>query len=231
MIEILIVCGIKNNDIYHEKIIEIINNINKPTIITKALCNFTTLQRINNDEADIYISNFGGKLFLYDESLIDYVNDYQDEDYEPIKQFNIKNNNKFDYIILEHCPLFNSIDMIPEFIKHYNLLKKNGYLILYSDSNLTSEFDFIHHKEFPILDNLYSRYKNNIYKKENDDIYNIEQHCKNYYNYCLNYNPKLNYKDLATVKNEDEDLALDKNDELAKKYLKYKKKYLNLKLY
>ena len=42
MIEILIVCGIKNHDIFHEKIIGIINNINKPTIITKASCNFMT---------------------------------------------------------------------------------------------------------------------------------------------------------------------------------------------
>jgi hypothetical protein len=230
MIEILIVCGIKNEDKYHEKIIGIINKINKHTIITKALCNFTTLQRINYDTADIYMSDFADKYFIYDKSLEEYViEDLQDEKFGPIKKFNIENNNKFDYIILEQCPLFNSINMIPEFIKHYNLLKKNGYLILYINSNLTSEFDFSHHKEFPILDNLYSRYNNNIYKKENDDIYNMEQHCENYYNYCLNYNPKLNYKDLATVKNED--LALYKNKELAKKYFKYKKKYLNLKLY
>ena len=237
MIEILIVCGIKNYDAYHEKIIGIINNINKPTTITKELCNFTTLQ--NSDDADIYISNFAENHFLFNKSLKKYVvEDDLNEDYSEIKEFNITNNNKFDYIILEHCPINKSTDMIPQFIKHYNLLKKNGFLIVYINSYLNSEFNFSNHKELPILDNLYFRYNNNIYKKENDDIYNMETNCDNYYNYCVKYNPKLNYKDLDTIKDE----GLDKNNKLAeelatkykildlvKKYEKYKKKYLEEK--
>lgn len=251
MIEILIVCGIKNQVEYHDNIIKIINNINKDTIITKSLCNFTTLNKTN---ADIYISDIYDGYFLYNESFIaDIFDDNCDEEnYEPIKNFNIENNNKFDYIILEHCPVF---DLIPEFIKHYNLLKKNGYLIIYVHSHLTPEFNnFKYHKKLPILDTLYSRYKNNIYKKENDDIYDMKTHCENYYNYCVNYNPKLNYADLSTVENKDEDLSLYKNkklaeelaekynnldknkklaeelvEELSEKYKKYKIKYLKKK--
>ena len=69
MVEILIVCGIKNYDNHHENIINVINKIINPISISKELCNFYTLQTINKfyDEdftADLFISNFF-KLFFY----------------------------------------------------------------------------------------------------------------------------------------------------------------------
>ena len=53
--------------------------------------------------------------------------------------------------------------------------------------------------------------KIDISNLQNDDIYNMKKHCENYYNYCLNYNPKLNYTDLETFINEVSAVADKKN--------------------
>lgn len=218
MVEILIVCGIKNYDTHHENIINVINKIINPINISKELCNFYTLQTINNFynedvPADLFISSFDNDLFIFNKSFEEIIFEGdQDERNSSIKEFNIQHNNKFDYIILEHCPIFNSSIIIPEFVKHYNMLKPNGYFIIFSSGNLTSDFQFIENYNFPILDKIFNRINNNIYKKMNDNVYNMEICCKNYGEYSKNYIPLPIYE-LSSKQ----------------KYLKYKKKYFDLR--
>ena len=74
MVEILIVCGIKNYDNHHENIINVINKIINPPSISKELCNFYTLQTINefyNEDftADLFISSFENYFFIFDKSF------------------------------------------------------------------------------------------------------------------------------------------------------------------
>jgi hypothetical protein len=141
MVEILVVCGIKGFNKFHEAIINVINT-NTPIPVSKESCKFYTLQTINNyfnedAPADLYISTISSNLFIFDRSFEEAVFDGdQDEGYLPIKKFNIEHNNKFDYIILEHCPILESF-MIPEFVKHYNMLKPNGYFIIFIDISKT----------------------------------------------------------------------------------------------
>jgi hypothetical protein len=229
--EILIVCGINQYTKYHEKIIGIINNINKPTMINSSMCTFTTLQNIDylhSTPADIYMSSFSNNFCIFNKSHKQYL---AGERNPQIKKFNDDHDGKFDYIILEHCPVLTSPEMIPQFIKHYNLLKQNGYLILFFDGDLNHEFKFTKHTDFPILDYIFNRRGNNIYLKQNNDMYNMVDHLKNYYKYCLNYNPATNYIKLYDSTKTDASVgastaASSNKDE--KKYLKYKYKYLNL---
>jgi hypothetical protein len=110
MVEILVVCGIKSFNKFHEAIINVINS-NTPIPVSKESSKFYTLQTINNyfnedAPADLYISSIGSNLFIFDKSFEEVVFDGdQDEKYLPITNFNIEHNNKFDYIILEHCPI------------------------------------------------------------------------------------------------------------------------------
>ena len=218
MINILIVCGIKGFDKYHDSFIKIINNINKPIEITKESCEFYTLQNMNrfddeSSQADLYISDIQDNFFIFDRSFEEAIFEYdQNEDCKQIKKFNSDHNNKFDYIILEHCPIVNSISMIPQFIKHCNMLKNNGYFILFTEVNLDSDFQFTSSINLAILEKLFTKFGNNIYQKTNDILYDMRAQCENYIKYNLNYDPVSNY------------------DELFKnKYLKYKNKYLNIK--
>ena len=216
MVEILVVCGIKGFNKFHEAIINVINS-NTPIPVSKESCKFYTLQTINNyfnedAHADLYISSIGNNLFIFDKSFEEVVFDGdQDEKYLPIKNFNIEHNNKFDYIILEHCPIFGLPFIIPEFVKHYNMLKPNGYFIIFTQKNLDKDFQFIENHNFPILENIFTRTNNNVYQKMNDNVYNMEENCKNFMEYCKNYIPLPIYEVSSK-----------------QKYLKYKKKYLDL---
>jgi len=216
MVDILVVCGIKGFNKFHETIINVINN-NTPILVSKESCKFYTLQTINNyfnedAPADLYISNISSNLFIFDRSFEDAVFDGdQDESYLPIKKFNIEHNNKFDYIVLEHCPTFLESIMIPEFVKHYNMLKPNGYFIIFINQNLGKDFKFYENSNFLILDNIFTRINNNVYQKMNNNIYNMEANCKNFMEYCTNYIPPPIYEVSSK-----------------QKYLKYKKKYLEL---
>jgi hypothetical protein len=249
MINILIVCGIKNYDEYHDSIIGIINNINKSSAIDKSLCNFVTLQHMNfygKIESDLYISNIDSNFCIFDERFaLDIIVNQKDDTFEPIKKFNNEYNNKFDYIILEHCPINQHVViMIPEFIKHYNLLKNNGYLILFSENLLLQNFEFKDddnkHFDFYILNNIYTKYGNNIYQKKNNNIYNMREHCKNYKNYCLAFIEDPNYTGIPIFEYKIYCLnyvplpiydTFLNDSKTALKYLKYKNKYINLKMY
>jgi hypothetical protein len=218
-IEILIVCGIKDENQYHDNIISIINRLQKNSEeITKEKCNFVTLQNYASfyqcdTESDLYISDPRDYCFIFNESHRDAIDEQQCEEYSVLKKFNDSHNQKFDYIILEHCGFK---DAVPNVIKHFNLLKYDGYLIDYIHNCFSvCDANFrVHNREYPILLKIgYCLIENNIYQKKKNIIYDMKEQCTNYNIYCNNYNP--NYNPNKTIKFE-------------QKYFKYKQKYLKL---
>jgi hypothetical protein len=249
MINILIVCGIKNFTKYHTTIFEIIKKIDSKIQFTEGSYTIETLQDVNrlSIDSDLYISNENNNYCIfnrtYQEKILDGKNDENDEE---IKKFNAEYNNKYDFIILEHCPI-GLPSIIPQYIKHFNLLKNNGYFIIFTSSNVDSNFNFKHNPDndikykLPILENIFTKINTFVYQKQNNVIYNMNRHIRNYNRYytiathntrhlgylnalvkeLVKYNPNITYDTYDTSNSDSIYLS---------KYLKYKKKYLNIQL-
>lgn len=142
MYKILVVCGLNELNIYHEKYIKIIKKYCNNNSITLENCTFINL---NNLKSYNQLLSIDLKL-LYKPSTFIYSNNF-DKNMKQLKKINdkIENNDKlkYDYIIYEHCPI-NSFNI--EYIKYYNILKLNGYLIIYIDGMFNSKLELVNSK-------------------------------------------------------------------------------------
>jgi hypothetical protein len=242
MINILIVCGIKNMNKYHTTIFELIKKIDSKIQFTEGSYTIETLQNVNriSIDSDLYISNENNNYCIFNKTHSDGKNDENDED---IKKFNAEHNNKYDFIILEHCPL-GLPSIIPQYIKHFNLLKNNGYFIMFISSTIDSNFNFKYNSDndikfnFPVLEHIFTKINIYVYQKQTSAVYNMNRHTRNYnrhytiavqntmhfgylmplYKEIVKYNPNSTYD------------TLNPDSIFLSKYLKYKKKYLNIQL-
>ena len=136
----------------------------------------------------------------------------------------IENNDKlkYDYIIYEHCPI-NSFNI--EYIKYYNILKLNGYLIIYIDQMFNSKLELVNNKKPNKL--------NYVQNLDNQNDY--EEDLQKYQDFIEE--PKtLNHKSLYEFGNRSRKLYLNSLNKIFVKvnkyiYKKQLKKYLIWKIY
>jgi hypothetical protein len=155
---------------------------------------------------------------------------YGQEEHNPvIKKLNENLNNTFDYIIFEHCPTYSTF---PQLGKYNNLLKKNGFLIIFVKADLDTNYEFTKDNREPILENIFTFKKNNIYQKTTDKMYNMNDYCEQYIHHCLSFNPTCIFEEGGkAIDGEQQSIFQEREKEISgkKKYLKYKLKYLKLK--
>lgn len=259
---ILIVCGEHKTDKYYDKHIEIIKKYCQNSNINR--CN-VTFENLNKGDEYLSISNIYNEYKLIPrgefESMYDYEcerNHVNDEIIEDNKKFNDDHNNKYDYIIFEHCPIpYFQI----EYFKYHNMLKLHGYLIifceifffdsnnivtpcfndntivnrenesqndrdkceLYDDGRICDSsvcLQEIYNLQFLNgCGKIFSRINKYMFKKENENIYNMKSIIQKYFEYIFNFNPnnESEYKSGSESESESK-----KNHN---KYLKYKYKY------
>jgi hypothetical protein len=112
-----------------------------------------------------------------------------------IQELNTNLNNKYDYIIYEHCPLEPNVN----YVKYYNMLKPNGYLIYFSsysyddNGNIISNEMMIDNKvklQCESFNTIFKRINSLIFQKKNDNIFNIVDVIDEFIKYQYQFNPK-----------------------------------------
>ena len=118
---ILLIGGVKGYTKYHAHIINILSNFNSCINDTNTI--FTTLQPLHEAESsDLYISDQMNYIITPQHTV-----DWAYLESSEAKEFDKSLNSSFDFIVSEHCPFFDSVEVL----KYNNLLRVNGYFMTY----------------------------------------------------------------------------------------------------